>query len=111
MTDATAQIRLIACYDLRTIDPITGEKEPLAEGQGCTCDRCGKVHAVVYQVAEFGATKEGLRYPIEGTMKQVGSTCFKKMFNQTPAVMGRTCYVREYSGEKARTMLASARGC
>lgn len=61
-------MKLQAIYDLRETDPITGEKYPLFEGEISKCARCGRDHAIVYEV--ITETNEIVRY---------GETCFKRM--------------------------------
>jgi hypothetical protein len=65
---------LIAVYDLREVDEISGKRIPLEEGQGNTCNRCGREHAKVYEVQRDQDAK----------IFCVGSTCCKKLFGWEP---------------------------
>jgi len=50
------RFELVAVHDLRPIDWLTGKREPLAAGDGHECDRCGRLHAICYEVRD---TKTG----------------------------------------------------
>jgi len=62
--------RLVSVVDLRPIDFASGKREPLAAGEGATCFRCTRKHAIVWTV-ERVETREQF---------SVGSTCAVRAF-------------------------------
>lgn len=64
---------LISITDLRPIDFDTGKRVPLDAGEGHECDRCGKLHAVIWKIMETTPGNEGIW--------NVGSTCGPKVLD------------------------------
>jgi hypothetical protein len=64
---------LISITDMRPIDFDTGKRVPLDAGEGHECDRCGKLHAVIWKIMETTPGRKGLW--------NVGSTCGPKILD------------------------------
>lgn len=65
MTERTFVLRSVR--DIRPIDFLTGKRVPLNPGDGATCDRCGKEHAIVWEIEETT--------PGRARLWSVGSRC------------------------------------
>ena len=72
MTTATSTIQLISIIDLRPIDWQSGKRLAIPAEQCNVCDRCGRLHAKVYEVLADSKTYN------------VGSGCCRQMFGWEP---------------------------
>lgn len=63
-------VLVVGYRDLRPLDWVSGKRMPLAPGEGHICDRCGREHAVLYEVLDDAANKTYV----------VGSGCAQKQF-------------------------------
>lgn len=63
-------MRVTGFYDMRPIDWVSGKRMPLEAGMGHVCDRCGREHALVYEVTDDET----------GKVYKVGSGCAMQDF-------------------------------
>lgn len=63
-------MRLIAVYDLREKDELTGERIELPAENKNECGRCGRLHAVIWEVEDD-----------RGRVHLIGSGCAKRAFD------------------------------
>ena len=63
-------MRVIGYRDLRPVDWLSGKRMPLSPGEGHTCDRCSREHAVVYELLDEDT----------GKTYSVGSGCAKQAY-------------------------------
>lgn len=81
-------MRVVGYRDLRPLDWVSGKRMPLAPGEGHLCDRCGREHAVLYEVLDDVTHKTHV----------VGSGCAQKQFGFDVA-----------KNEDAKTLVKQAR--
>jgi hypothetical protein len=99
-------VRVTGFYDMRPVDWVSGKRMPLEDGMGHFCDRCGREHALVYELTDDD----------NGKTYKVGSGCAKQDFgfdvekDATAKILVKTSK-RETElavDAKRRTMLAEA---